>query len=141
LPFSKTVGGNGPARWPIDAHQHICQACHRTRDQYPAGIVTIRGRFAMCYRAEILGMARRLEQHEKFLHPLHRIMGVEQRRNSIVIKTTDIDLPQVIREALRHTYGGNLEINSQVERYSVQVNWRCMEEKQRDSDTPTDAFG
>src|SRR5689334_7175878 len=35
------------AWWPIDAHQHICQACHRTRDHYPAGIVTIRGSFAM----------------------------------------------------------------------------------------------
>jgi hypothetical protein len=50
-------------------------------------------------------------------------MGVEQRRNSIVIKTTDIDLPQVIREALRHTYGDNLKINCQIESYSVQVNW------------------
>jgi hypothetical protein len=26
------------ARWPIDAHQRVCQACHRTRDRHPAGM-------------------------------------------------------------------------------------------------------
>jgi hypothetical protein len=111
------------ARWPIDAHQHVCQACHRTRDHHPAGIVTIRGGFAMGHRAEILGIARRLEQHEKFLYPLHRLMGIEERPHSIVINTTDIDLPRVIGKALQQAYGGDLETICPKETYSVGVTW------------------
>lgn len=115
------------ARWPIDSHQHICQACHRMRDRCPAGIVSIRGGFAKSHRVEILSLARRLEQHEKFLYPLHRIMGIEEGPESLVIKTTDIDLPRVIGRALHQAYGGDLQIAPREESYSVRVNWRRQE--------------
>src|SRR2546421_12752803 len=29
--------------WPESARQEICQACHRTKDDYAAGIVTLSG--------------------------------------------------------------------------------------------------
>jgi hypothetical protein len=122
------------AWWPINSHQHVCQACHRARDRYPAGIVTIRGGFAMGHRAEILSMARRLEQHEKFLDPLHRIMGIEERPDSIVINTTDIDLPRVIGKALQDAYGGDLETVCPKESYSVRVNWTRQELTSRNGD-------
>jgi hypothetical protein len=77
----------------------------------------------MGHRAEILGMARRLEQHEKFLYPLHRIMGIEEAPDSIVINTTDIDLPRVIGKALQDTYGGDLETVCPKQSYSVRVTW------------------
>jgi hypothetical protein len=112
------------ARWPIDSHQHICQACHRMRDSCPAGIVSIRGGFAKSHQAEILSLSRRVEQHEKFLYPLRRIMGIEEGRELIAIKTTDIDLPRVIGRSLHQAYGGELEIQYQEESYSVQVNWK-----------------
>jgi hypothetical protein len=122
------------AWWPIDSHQRVCQACHRARDRYPAGIATIRGGFAMAHRAEILSMARRLEQHEKFLYPLHRIMGIEERPDSIVINTTDIDLPRVIGKALQDAYGGDLETVCPKESYSVRVNWTRQELTSRNGD-------
>jgi hypothetical protein len=122
------------AWWPIGAHQHVCQACHRTRDHYPAGIVTIHGGFAMGHRAEILGMVRRLEQHEKFLYPLHRIMGIEERSDSIAINTTDINLPRVIGKALQDAYGGDLKTVCPKESYSVRVNWHAPELTSRNGD-------
>jgi hypothetical protein len=39
------------AWWSINAHHQICPACHRTRDNYPAGTVTIRGEFAARHRS------------------------------------------------------------------------------------------
>jgi hypothetical protein len=111
------------AWWSINAHHQICPACHRTRDNYPAGTVTIRGEFAARHRSEILGLIQHLEQREKLLHPLHRIIHIEEKTGSIVIQTTDIHLPREIGEALRRAYQGDLEIIYPEESYSVRVNW------------------
>jgi hypothetical protein len=43
-----------------------------------------------------------VEQREKFRYPIHRIMGVEEACNSVVIKTTDVDLPDVIGVGLHY---------------------------------------
>jgi hypothetical protein len=109
--------------WPIEAHRHTCQACRRTQDRYPAGTITISGDFALSHRAEILNLARHQEQQEKQEHPLHRIMEIQEKAGSIVIKTTDIHLPHSIGEALRHAYKGSLEFRYSEESYFVQVKW------------------
>jgi hypothetical protein len=62
----------------------------------------VSGSFAVSHRTEILKLARHQEQQENREHPLHRIMGIEEKVDSIVIKTTDIHLPRAIGEALHH---------------------------------------
>ena len=109
--------------WPIDAHRQTCQACHRTSDAYPAGIVIVRGAFVLIHKAEILNLVRHLELREKREHPLHRIMQIEEKSDSIMIKTTDIHLPRSIGEALCHAYKGSLEFRYTAESYSVEVQW------------------
>lgn len=109
--------------WPIDAHRQTCQACHRTQDGYPAGVVIVSGAFALSHRAEVLNLARHHEQQEKREHPLHRIMQIEEKPDSIVIKTTDIYLPHSIGEALRHAYKGSLEFRYAAESYFIEVKW------------------
>ena len=109
--------------WPIDAHRQTCQACHRSNDGYPAGIITLTGAFALRHKAEILNLARHLEQWERREHPLHRIMLIEEKPDSIVISTTDIHLPRSIGEAVRHAYKGRLELRYTEESYSVEVKW------------------
>jgi hypothetical protein len=109
--------------WPIDAHRQTRQACHRTQDGYPAGVVTVSGAFALSHRAEVLNLARHHEQQEKREHALHRIMQIEEKPDSIVIKTTDIYLPHSIGEALRHAYKGSLEFRYAEESYFIEVKW------------------
>ena len=109
--------------WPIDAHKQTCQACHRANDGYPAGIVTVSGSFAVSHRTEILNLARHQEQQENREHPLHRIMEIEERPDSIVIKTTDIHLPHAIGEALHRAYKGSLDLRYTEESYFVDVKW------------------
>lgn len=111
--------------WPIDAHRQTCQACHRTQDGYAAGALTVSGAFALSHRTEVLNLARNLEQREKREHPLHRIMQIEEKPDSIVIKTTDIHLPHSIGEALRHAYKGSLEIRYAEESHFIDVKWSC----------------
>ena len=109
--------------WPTDSHAEICQACQRIRDNYPAGLVTLRGDFVQTNRAEVLNLARNHEQGERARHPLHRILKVEARPNEVVLSTTDIHLPKRIGEALHSAYKGRLELQYEKERCFVRVNW------------------
>jgi hypothetical protein len=111
--------------WPLDAHKETCQACHRTKDNYPAGVVTLTGAFLQTHKAEILNLARHLEEKEKAEHPLHRIMKIEEHPDAVVLSTTDIHLPSRIGEALHHAYKGELDVHYDQEGYFVRVNWNC----------------
>ena len=65
----------------------------------------------------------RPEQQENREHPLHRIMEIEERPDSIVIRTTDIHLPHAIGEAVQHAYKGSLDLRYTEESYFVDVKW------------------
>jgi len=106
------------------AYEELCQACHRINDGYPAGFVTLSGKFLSTHKAEVLGVAHNQENMEKGLHPLHRIMAIETESDSIVIKTTDIHLPRRIGEALQSAYEGELDFHYDEEAYLIRVNWK-----------------
>jgi hypothetical protein len=109
---------------PKDAHRTSCQACHRTRDDYPAGLITLKGGYVRRHRDELLRMARNREAEEKQAHPLHRIMSIEEHPDSLIIKTTDIHLPHHIAEGLRHAHQGETGIQYDEEGYFIRVNWQ-----------------
>ncbi len=55
--------------------------------------------------------------------PLHRIMGIEEQDDAIVVRTTEIHLPRRIGEALRHAYHGELDFRYEKEAYFLRVHW------------------
>jgi len=63
-PVCKAVFKNGrwqwAKSWPVGAHKETCQACHRTKDDYPAGVVKLTGAFSHAQKIEILRLARHL---------------------------------------------------------------------------------
>jgi len=109
---------------PFGTHQAVCQACRRIADHYPAGIVTMAGAFVPLHQDEILNLVRHLESLEKQLHPLHRIMNIENGNGALVVNTTDMHLARRIGEALRRAHKGELEIRYAAETSFVRVNWR-----------------
>jgi hypothetical protein len=109
---------------PADAHQTLCPACQRIRDDYPAGFLTLAGVFAQAHRAEILGLARNVEQREKGEHPLKRIMVIRDEGNEILIETTDDGLARNIGDALHRAYEGDLEYQYIDEGNLLRVSWR-----------------
>lgn len=109
--------------WPFDSQPETCPACHRTKDNYPAGVATLTGSFVRAHRAELINLARHHEQAENAEHPLNRIMAVAETADTIVIKTTDIHLPRRIGDALRHAYKGALETHYDEAGYFARVNW------------------
>jgi hypothetical protein len=109
---------------PNGAVKTICQACHRTNDHYPAGIVTLSGPLVASQRDEITHLVRHQEQSEKPEHPLNRIMRIEQEApDRLVIETTDIHLPRRIGEAMTRAYKGTLTEHFDEGGYFVRVNW------------------
>jgi ribosome recycling factor len=109
---------------PAGAHQELCQACHRINDQYPAGILTLKGPIVREHRDEIVNLARNLEQAEKQEHPLNRIMAIDREEpDTLVITTTDIHLPRRIGTAVHHAFHGDLKLHFDEDGYSIRVDW------------------
>ncbi len=104
-------------------HEELCPACRRINDKFPAGIVTLKGRFARAHRQELIRVARNQEETEKAEHPLNRIMSIEDDNEGILINTTDIHLPRRIGEALERAFHGELEFSYEEDGYFVRVNW------------------
>lgn len=111
---------------PANAHHTSCQACHRIRDDYPAGLVTLSGKFVSDHKAELLHLVRNREAEEKQAHPLNRIMKIKEDGDSIEITTTDIHLPHRIADVINHAHqGGELKIDYDKEGYFTRIEWRC----------------
>jgi len=101
-----------------------CHACHRIKDDFPAGILTLSGAFVAAHRPDLLSLARHQEELEKQEHPQNRIMSIEEGGDRLVISTTDIHLPWRIGEALRRAFRGKLDFNYDQDGYFVRVDWR-----------------
>jgi len=110
---------------PADAHRTLCPACHRTRDDYPAGVVHIEGEFAAAHLDEIQGLARNLEEREKQNHPLQRIMRIAATDDGgWEIATTDGHLARGIGDALQHAYKGELDYHYTEAANLLRVKWK-----------------
>jgi len=126
-PQCGAVYQNGRWQWlakPDGAKGELCQACHRSNDHYPAGIVTLSGDFALQHKGEITALVHHNEATEKREHPLNRIIDIEDHPDRMVINTTDIHLPRRIGEALAHAYKGKLDFHYDEDAYFVRVNWQ-----------------
>lgn len=112
------------AKVPAGAKEAICPACRRIRDGYPAGTLTISGKFLELHRDDVKGVLRAEEQLETAEHPLNRIASMEEGDETIAITTTDIHLPRRIAEALYRAYEGELSVDYAEDEQSIRVNWK-----------------
>jgi hypothetical protein len=108
---------------PENPHETCCPACHRVRDHFPAGFVTLSGDRFEAHKAEIMALVQRHVAREKLEHPLQRIIAIEKARNSTVVTTTDIHLARGIGNALQHAYHGNLDFHYNPQQYLLRVGW------------------
>lgn len=126
-PQCNAVYHEGRWQWaklqPTDAQEEMCQACHRINDKYPAGEVTLGGKFFENHKEEILGLVRNVEKVENEEHPLHRIMTIVETEDGIQITTTDIHLPRRIGQALFDAWEGDFDFHYDEEGYFIRVTW------------------
>ncbi len=108
---------------PQGAHETLCPACHRIKDHYPKGLLTLKGAFLAQHYDEIHGLVRNEEAKEKAEHPLSRIMKIEQQDDATVISTTDTHLPRRIGETLHHAYEGEFNFHYDQGEEFIRVFW------------------
>lgn len=108
---------------PAGTKETICPACHRIQDRFPAGYVTVSGKFFRDHREEILNRVRKCEEREKTDHPLERIMGVEEGKDGVLVTTTSVHLARLISEALHDSYKGQLEYSYNREENLLRASW------------------
>ncbi len=116
------------ARWQwvakgTGAVEELCAACRRINDNYPAGILMLRGPFAAEHKQEMLRLARHQEDVERNEHPLNRIISIEDDAEGITINTTDIHLPRRIGETIKRAFHGEVEDHFEEDGYFVRVIW------------------
>jgi NMD protein affecting ribosome stability and mRNA decay len=110
-PDCNAVFRDGRWQWrtPVfGAAEHLCPACRRSRDAYPAGEISLSGPFLAEHRDEILALARNVEEKEKQNHPLERIMAVDEQADPVRITTTGMHVARAIGAAIEHAYRGEL---------------------------------
>ena len=117
---------NGRWTWtekPVQIHTALCPACRRIVDNYPAGFIELRGVFYSEHRSEILNLINNLESQEKKLHPLERIISIDQGQKMTTVTTTGIHLARRIGEALYHSYKGEYNFQYADADKSIRVYW------------------
>lgn len=108
---------------PQGAHSETCPACHRMRDRFPVGYVSLGGAFLAEHEAEIMQLIKHHEAREKAEHPLQRLMDIEKTEQGYQVTTTDIHLARGIGDALHHAYQGELEFHYNPEQNLLRVSW------------------
>lgn len=108
---------------PVGAHEAVCPACHRVKDKYPKGMLTITGTFAEQQSEQVMGVIKNAEAKENKEHPLARIMSIDKRPEGLVVSTTDSHLPRQIGEALNHAYHGELALHYGEDKDLLRVTW------------------
>jgi hypothetical protein len=108
---------------PAGAYEAVCQACHRSNDNHPAGVVMLTGSFVGPNREEIVRIADEQGLAENRERPANRIIGIEQGGDRVVIATTDIQLPHRIGATMLRTFEGNLDHHFDEVDYLIHVNW------------------
>ena len=126
-PTCKAVFTGGRWTWdrkPEDAYEHLCPACQRIRDKFPAGYVLIKGEFTKDHRDEIVALIASTESREKAEHPLQRIMAIEDVREGLQVTTTDSTLARGIGEALHEAYKGDLKLRYSRDENLLRATWK-----------------
>lgn len=108
---------------PAEAERVTCPACHRVADNYPAGEVLLSGSYLDAHRDEIVRLMRNTEANEKQLHPLERIMDIQDADDGVKVTTTGLHLPRWIGHALEDAHKGELDTHYDEAGYFVRVSW------------------
>ena len=107
----------------VNEHTTICPACRRINDNYPAGLIELKGPFLEKHRREILNLIKNTETQEKTNHPMERLMNTELEAGCLYVTTTGIHLARRIGEALAKAYRGELQIRYGDEDHTIRVGW------------------
>ncbi len=122
-------------RWYADAELYeslksrgaagtVCPACLKIRDNFPGGIVTLKGDYVVSHRHGLLNLIRNEEERARLINPLERVMSIrEDGFGKLIISTTNEKLAQRLGRAIRKAFQGEVSYNWSHDNKLVRVDW------------------
>ena len=105
-------------------YQVLCPACRRAQDDYPAGVIYLRGDFLLAHKDQILNTIKNQEAAALIKNPLDRIMKIEDLgKKGIVIETASERLATKLGRAVERACGGDLRIQFSRQEKLVRIYW------------------
>ena len=104
--------------------QTACPACLKIRDNYPGGIVTLKGPYILTHREGLLNRIRNEEGRARSINPLERVMSIEENAfGTLVVRTTTEKLAQRLGRAIKKAFNGEVSYNWSHDNKLVRVDW------------------
>ena len=102
----------------------VCPACLKIRDDFPGGIVTLKGSYVLPHKQGLLNLIRNEEDRARGTNPLERVMSIKENGyGSIVIFTTNERLAQRIGRAINKAFHGDITYRWSHENKLARVDW------------------
>ena len=102
----------------------VCPACLKMRDDFPGGIVTLKGGFVLAHKSDILRLVKNEEERARGFNPLERVMSIrENGHGGIVISTTNEKLAQRLGRAIKKAFHGLVAYGWSHDNKLVRVDW------------------
>ncbi len=90
-------------------HLVLCSACRKVKDNFPGGILKIKGDFYSEHEEDIMNLIRNEEKRAQGFNPLERIMEISTTPAGVEITTTNEKLTQKIGKSIQRAYQGRLQ--------------------------------
>jgi hypothetical protein len=107
-----------------EALKIVCPACHKMRDNFPGGIITLKGGFVIPHKKDLLKLIKNEEERARGLNPLERVMSVKENGyGSLIILTTNEKLAQRLGRAVKKAFHGNVVYRWSHDNKLARVDW------------------
>lgn len=107
-----------------EAAKIVCPACLKIRDNFPGGIVTLKGDYVLPHKQELMNLIKNEEERARGQNPLERVMSVKENGfGSIVISTTNEKMAQRIGRAVRKAFQGKVTYHWSHDNKLARVDW------------------
>jgi hypothetical protein len=107
-----------------DLANTVCPACLKIRDNFPGGIVTLKGSYVISHKQDLLNLIRNEEGRARGFNPLERVMSIHENGfGKLVVSTTNEKLAQRIGRAIKKAFHGEVSYNWSHDNKLVRVDW------------------
>jgi hypothetical protein len=102
----------------------VCPACLKIRDNFPGGIVTLKGDYVLPHKQNLMNLVKNEEARARGFNPLERVMSVKENGfGSIVISTTNEKLAQRLGRAIKKAFHGEVAYHWSHDNKLARVDW------------------
>lgn len=102
----------------------VCPACLKMRDNFPGGILTLKGKGILLYKKDLMNLIRNEEERARGLNPLERIMSIrEDGYGNIIISTTNEKLAQRLGREIKKAFHGSVSYHWSHDNKLLRVDW------------------